>query len=164
MAGGGDMAFEVPPTAVRSGHPRRWIGLAALVGLVVVVGAVLTRPPVPTRTSSLDPAVITALHLPAQLDCHDLDRSSCEAATRAAIGLFAPSDGAVTAAGAWKSLLCSNTLDCPPTRLTADAEPLGSVIVTFAAGPAAWINVMAHPASIAGGPETVADAWVVRWR
>jgi hypothetical protein len=158
------MAFEVRPTAVRSGHPLAGIAVAVLIGLVVVVGAVLTRPPVPARPASLDPRVIAALHLPARLDCHDLGRTDCEAATRAALGLFGPSDGAVTAAGAWKSLLCSNTLDCPPTRLTADATPMGSVIVTFADGPAAWINVMAHPTTTGAGPGTIAEAWVVRWR
>jgi hypothetical protein len=150
------MAFEVRPTAVRSGHPWLGVALAAAIGLAVTVGAVVTKPATPARPTTLGPDAIAALHLPAALDCHDLGRSACEAATRAAIRLVAMPDDRVTAAAAWTSLLCSNTLDCPPTRLTADATPVGSVIVTFATGPAAWINVMAHPSTV--------DAWVVRWR
>jgi len=158
------MAFEVRPTAVRGGHPRAGIALAAAIGLVVVVGALVTRQPVPARPSTLTEADIAALRLPARLDCHDLARRDCEVATRAALALFAPADGEVTSAGAWKSLLCSNTLDCPPSRLTADATPVGSVIVTFATGPAAWINVMAYPSTSGNAPGTAADAWVVRWQ
>jgi hypothetical protein len=165
------MGFEVQPVTVRAGHWRLAIAMVFLMAASTVAFAVMSRPPVRLAQKALS-ADVTALlsrtppPLPAQLDCHDLPRGACVSATRAALGLFTKGDGPVTAAGAWKSLLCSNTFDCSPSVLTPDATPLGSVILTFGTGPSAWVNVVSRPAPTPGngsaGPQAL--AWVVRWR
>ena len=67
----------------------------------------------------------------------------------------------VTAAGAWKALLCGSTIDCPPARLRA-ATPRGSVVISFVDhGPDAWLNVIEVPA--AGSWPATTEAWIVRW-
>jgi len=60
----------------------------------------------------------------------------------------------------WRSLLCNDNSDCPPSYLDGSA-PLGSVIISFAdGGPRAAINVVeGRTGPIRRAPR----AWVVRW-
>jgi len=159
------MAFEVLPTRVTGGRPGLAIVVALAIGLAVFGAAFATRAPVAAaqKPATVVPSAIAALHLPSRLDCHDIGQPTCEIATRAALALFMPTDGTVVSAGAWGSLVCSNALDCPPNLLTHDATPLGSVIVSFANGPDAWVNVMSRPAATPAGPAPAAYAWLVRW-
>jgi hypothetical protein len=162
----GLMAFEVQPTTVRAGHWRLSIVLVVLAVVAIVVHAVATKtsPPLLVKALSVDGATLMAQALPSKLDCHDLPRRDCETATRAALTLFSPADGSVSSAGAWKSLLCSNSIECSPRHLTPDSSPLGSVILTFGTGPAAWVNVVVRPqATAAGSIEQTPIAWLARW-
>jgi hypothetical protein len=160
------MAFEVQPTTVRAGHWRLAIILVGLAAVATVAFAIVTKPspPLLVKALSVDSATLLAQALPSQLDCHDLPRVDCETATRAALTLFSPADGPVSGAGAWKSLLCSNSIECSPRHLTPDSSPLGSVILTFGTGPAAWVNVVVRPqVTAAGSIEETPIAWLARW-
>ena len=159
------MTFEVQPTRVSGRRPVLSIVLAFAIAAGVVGAAVVTRPPsaVAERPTTSTAAAFATLHLPARLACHGVARPACETATRAALGLFVPADGPVVSAGTWASLVCSNALDCPPNLLTHDATPLGSVIVSFATGPDAWVNVMSRPEPTPAGTANVPYAWLVRW-
>src|SRR4051812_15384680 len=119
------MEFEVQPTQLKAGHWRLSIVLVAL-GLVAVVGVALatrTLAPPQVHALSVSGAALLARALPSQLDCHDLPRGDCELATQAALTLFSAADGPVRSAGAWKSLLCSNSIECSPSHLTPDSTP-----------------------------------------
>jgi hypothetical protein len=158
------VTFEVQPIQVGAGHWRLAIVLVAVLALAIVGVGVVSRPHVSAaRGASVDARELAVLRLPSGLDCHDLARPDCESAIRTALLLLEPTDGAVVEAGAWKSLLCSNSLDCPPTLLAA-SSPVGSVVLRFASGDDAWINVMARPEPTPAGPVVTPFAWFVRWR
>jgi hypothetical protein len=159
--------FEVQPTRVRPGHWRLAIALVVLIGVATFGSALATKPALVAgqKGMSIGGPGLLAQALPSQLDCHDLARAVCEVATRAALTLLTPDDGAISSAGAWKSLVCSESMDCSTIRLTPDSTPMGSVILKFPKVPDAWINVVSRPgptATGASGPFTV--AWLVRWQ
>lgn len=152
---------------MRAGRWQLAIAAVALIAITIVgVGAVMRAPAAPqVKALSVDGPALLGQTLPSRLDCHHLPRDPCEAATRAALTLVAPDQIPVTSAEAWQSLLCNSTFDCSPRYLTPDATPLGSVILTFSTGPAAWVNVVTRPEPGAGEAAVPAPvAWVVRWR
>ena len=71
--------------------------------------------------------------VPNRLACRDLERVACLRIARAAVLALPQELPPVTAATAWRSLLCNDTLDCP-SRYLDGAEPLGSIIFEFADG------------------------------
>lgn len=98
--------------------------------------------------------------MPDDVRCRDVGRATCLKIVKAA--LLALPDDAPDAIDAivWRSLLCNDTFDCPPSYLEG-AAPLGSAIFKFADGsPRAAVNVIEGR----GGPVGhVSRAWVVRW-
>jgi hypothetical protein len=92
--------------------------------------------------------------------CHDLAAGPCRRVAAAAMDAIGP-DAAVESIDVWRSLLCGNDLDCPPSRL-ARLRPLGSAVVGLgAAEKAARVNVGERlPDSGAGPPAFV--AWLIR--
>jgi hypothetical protein len=161
------MTYEVQPTSVRAGHWRLSIAFVALVAVSVVALGVWSRPAVTqaARVAALKGPPILALALPASFDCHGIAGPDCAAAARAAVALVASEGERVARAEVWSSLLCNSTFECPPTLLTPESTPIGSVVLTFDSGPAAWINVVSKPELLFGG--TSGDAllaWLVRWR
>src|SRR5438874_492223 len=104
------MTFEVAPVPVRAGHWRIATLFVGLLAVAIVGSAVITKPsPATPQKAVTDGSLLTALRLPARLDCHDLARPTCETATRTALSLLVPADGTVEAAGAWKSILCADS-------------------------------------------------------
>ena len=158
------MSFEVPPSPVRATR-LRWPALAIVTGLIVVVAAaVATQPPAPTPTPSAVALAATpsplptaaARTLPRQVDCRQLDASTCRGIAQAALGVLPGDAPLVTKVTVYRSLLCRDDMDCPPARLATSGAPSGSVIVGFAdGGPDAWVDVVTQaPADL--------EAWVLR--
>jgi len=174
------MSFEVPPSPVRATR-LRWPALAIVTGLIVVVAAaVATQPPAPTPTPSAvalaaappaptpTPSAVAlaatpsplptaaARTLPRQVDCRQLDASTCRGIAQAALGVLPGDAPLVTKVTVYRSLLCRDDMDCPPARLATSGAPSGSVIVGFAdGGPDAWVDVVTQaPADL--------EAWVLR--
>jgi hypothetical protein len=80
--------------------------------------------------------------LPLKLDCRDLERADCVRVAKAALAVLPPDTPRVTAATAWRSLLCGDVSDCPASHL-ARSKPLGSLVVAFVDGsPGAAVNVV----------------------
>jgi hypothetical protein len=101
--------------------------------------------------------------LPANLECHAISDAICDAVATASLAVLPADAPAVAAIDAWASILCGDSLDCPPQRL-ARSEPLGSAVVSFAGGNQAWVNVVEPSAIAAGNGSTDAPiAWIVRW-
>jgi hypothetical protein len=101
---------------------------------------------------------------PRVIQCHGLGDTVCIAVVRATVAVLPADVPAVTRIDAWDSILCGDNLDCPPHRL-AGSEPMGSAVVSFAAGGTqAWVNVV-EPSPTDGGDGTaqVPVAWIVRW-
>lgn len=167
------MGFEVPVSGV-GGGPRRGgraaaAVLASVVAVVAVAVAGATSPTatVPRAAGASVPATTTqptapviARAVPAELTCRDVDHATCERMARAAV-LVLPADAPEALdATVWRSLLCNDTSDCPPSYLDG-AAPLGSVIITFAdRSPRAAVNVVEGQT---GPIRRAARAWVVRW-
>ena len=181
------MAFEVRPVAVGR-PPRRWSIPAVLAVLGVVAGAAFVtaddRLGAPTGRIAVDadrPAATTAAApaagadrrpvarsssiparpMPERVDCRDLERTVCLRVARAALAAVPPEAPTVFDATIWRSLLCSDDLECP-SRYLDDSVPLGSAILRFTdGGPRAAINVVDwQPAiGIGLGPR----AWLARW-
>jgi hypothetical protein len=121
---------------------------------------------IPARTPEAEAATERALGAAAQpiprtLGCVRLAVSTCRAIVRAALDILEPG-ATVASASAWPSLLCRDSVDCPPARLEA-AQPMGSAVLQFADGrPTAWVNVV----RVVVGPNHVSDgmplqAWFV---
>ena len=103
--------------------------------------------------------------LPANLECHAVSDAICDAVATASLAILPADAPRVVAIDAWASILCGDSLDCPPQRL-AMSEPLGSAVVTFAGGGLqAWVNVV-EPSQGGTGDGSAAGltAWVVRWQ
>ncbi len=166
------MSFEVAPSPVRATR-LRWPALAIVTGLiVVVVAAVSTQPPAPTPTPSAVALAATptptpsappspvptaaARALPRQLDCRQLDASSCRAIAQVALDVLPGDAPPITKVTVYRSLLCRDDMDCPPARLASSGAPSGSVILGFAdGGPDAWVDVVTQaPAGL--------EAWIIR--
>jgi hypothetical protein len=168
------MEFEV--SAVVGGPPgrgRRAV-VAVVIGIAAVAGFALTSAgpagveTMPAATSgglpfaaagASDPPTLARI-VPSDLNCRDVERRTCQRMARAAIRILPDDAPAVLAATVWRSLLCGDTFDCPPTYLDG-SMPLGSVTVRFADGsPQAAINVVeGRPGAIQRPPR----AWIVRW-
>ena len=163
--------LEPIPARVRG---RSWAvpaGLVAAIGLGLVglgiSARMITPAPAPTATpgpvAGLDGTTLPSRQrtLPASLDCHDLPHATCARVVDAALAVLPGDVPDVATAGAWGSLLCDSTFDCPPTDLQS-ATPLGSVIVSFAdGGTEAWVNVVER--AVAERPGRVTQAWIVAW-
>ena len=103
--------------------------------------------------------------LPANLECHAVSDAICDAVAIASLAILPADAPPVLAIDAWASILCGDSLDCPPQRLAA-SEPLGSAVVTFAGGGSqAWVNVVEPSPGTAGdGSADGPTAWIVRWQ
>lgn len=164
------MSFEVPPSPVRATR-LRWPALAIVAGLLVVVtAAVSTQAPALTPTKSAAALAATPRpsaapsplptvpprRLPSQVDCRQLDASTCRGIAQAALDVLPGDAPLVTRVTVYRSLLCRDDMDCPPARLASSGMPSGSVIVGFAdGGPDAWVDVVTQaPADL--------EAWIIR--
>jgi hypothetical protein len=180
------MTFEVRPVAVER-RPRRWPIPAVLVALGVVAGAAFVtadgRPGAPKAPPAAEghrrpaedsagaarpiggvvarPTSIPARPMPDRIECRDLDRAVCLRVARAALVALPPDAPAVLDATVWRSLLCSDDLECP-SRYLVDSEPLGSAILRFSdGGPRAAINVVDWQPAV--GVRLGPRAWLARW-
>jgi hypothetical protein len=99
--------------------------------------------------------------MPERIECHDLDRAACLRVARAALAAIPADAPSVLDATVWRSLLCSDDLECP-SRYLEDSVPLGSVLLRFTdGGPRAAVNVVDwQPAD---GIRLGARAWLARW-
>jgi hypothetical protein len=176
------MAFEVRPVAVGR-PPRRWSIQAVLAVLGVVAGAAFVtagdRPgtlvaPATEATAAMPATAaggrevravrntsIPARPMPERVDCRDLERAVCLRVARAALAAIPPEAPAVLDATIWRSLLCSDDLECP-SRYLEDSVPLGSAILRFTdGGPRAAVNVVDWQPSVGVGLGP--RAWLARW-
>jgi hypothetical protein len=96
---------------------------------------------------------------PATVRCHDLAAGPCRRVAAAALDVIGP-DASIESIDVWRSLLCGDDLDCPPSRL-AGLRPLGSAVVGLGdAEQAGRVNVGERlPAGGAGSPALV--AWLI---
>ena len=185
------MTFEVEPTRV-GGRRQRWSALVVgAVGLTLVLAAVAgavfaTRPAsvatagLPEVSPSPASAPVDALGAPitgapaagrpgararppATIACHGLPRTACVDAVDAAVAILPAGLPPIRTAGAWSSLLCGDTLDCPLGSLSG-SDPVGSVVLTFeGGGPSAMINVV-RPEALPGARLPIPlQAWLARW-
>lgn len=168
------MGFEVPVSDVdrAPGRGGRVVALGLLALVTVAAFAVATggsprdqRVAVASDGPSVAVAAVTTSRtlpraVPTALTCRDVEAATCRRMAKAA--LLALPDDAPEAIDAtvWRSLLCNNSFDCPPSYIDG-AVPLGSVIIRFAdRGPRAAINVVDGPP---GPIQRSPRAWVVRW-
>ncbi|HET9521655.1 MAG TPA: hypothetical protein VFO73_11460 [Candidatus Limnocylindrales bacterium] len=184
------MAFEVRPAAVGR-RPRRWSIPAVIAVLGVVAGAAwltnegdaegsiarraaqgedaaadatrgVRAAPAGADAGARAPAVAApARPMPERVECRDLERDVCLRVARAALSAIPPDAPPVVDATVWRSLLCSDDLECP-TRYLEDSVPLGSALLRFAdGGPGAAVNVVdwQPAAGVRLGPR----AWLARW-
>jgi hypothetical protein len=107
---------------------------------------------------ALDPAASPAADA---IDCHDLDRDACDGVVWAALHILG-AQHQLRAIGAWQSLLCDSTLDCPE-RLLDGRRPVGSAVASLRSGDTVWINVMGSADARPTGDRSGLVAWVVRW-
>lgn len=173
------MEFEVSPAVVDASPARRRRGVAAvLIGFGAVVGIAFSSTGMPIAGGAETPGreaesggaiaapveasagLSLARTIPDDLRCRDVDRDTCQRMARAAIGALPDDAPAILTATVWRSLLCGDTFDCPPTYID-DALPLGSVTIRFVDGsPRAALNVVdGQPGPIKRAPR----AWIVRW-
>ncbi len=169
------MGFEVPVSGVdrgRAGGGRVIAAALVLVATLVAVGAATGGVPradrnvvAATAGPTLDVGAGTTTAtlprpLPRNLTCRDVDRTDCLRIAKAAL-LALPVDAPdAVDATVWRSLLCNDSLECPPARLKGSV-PLGSVIIGFAdGGPRAAVNVVEGQI---GPIRRAPHAWVVRW-
>jgi hypothetical protein len=179
------MGFEVTPERVarrRSVLPAVLASIAAL----GIVGAGLIGAWAPSGqrvhgpgAASLSPSsqavlsepsaaasvALGVLPSPGAIDCHDAGFIQCSRIVGAALQILPADLPPVESVGAWASILCRDTLDCPTGRFVG-YQALGSAVVSFGPDhPEAWINVVA-PVSAPGrgGVPTGLIAWVVQWR
>jgi hypothetical protein len=165
------MSFEVPVERI-GGNRRRWgipavvLGSATIVGFALVAGGRPVNAPRPAEAdaAAASPASVARPErraIPADLRCEDIARPTCLRLAAAAMAVLPPAAPEVRRVSVWRSLLCNDNFDCPPTYL-AGSEPLGSVLVSFAdGGPRAAINVVEGRSGFGIRLET--RAWVARW-
>lgn len=181
------MAFEVVPVAVGR-PPRRWSIPAVIAMLGVVAGAAFVtaddRSGAPAAQPAVDtgrqpgtaaaspatgagggavtrPTAIPARPMPERVECRDLERAACLRVARAALAAVPPDSPPVRDATVWRSLLCSDDLECP-SRYLDDSVPLGSVILRFTdGGPRAAVNVVDWQPTVGVGLGP--RAWLARW-
>jgi hypothetical protein len=181
------VTYEVRPRRLGGARGRRPAALVALALVAVAGWAVLASPaveaPNPFREGAAgldgqpsapratapaqqhgEPAGAEAADVagpPRRRVCHDVAVATCHGAVNAAVGALPADLPRIASADVWTSLVCGDTLDCPPARLR-DARPVASVALAFAdEGPAAWVNVVARRD---GGSADRLSAWLVRWR
>jgi hypothetical protein len=157
------MSFEVPPGPIK--RSRRPILVPPLIAIVVVATALIAGPPPVPGPSEQARVAPTAPPLAATLiDCQDRRQFVCRETVRAAQVALGSDYPAIASATAWRSLICGDTLDCPPAMLTR-SRPAGSVVFTFADMSVAWVNVVWVDVSsrrFEDGTERL-RAYVVRW-
>jgi hypothetical protein len=169
------MGFEVPVSGVdRTPAPSgRIVAAGAFVLVAVVVLAIATggdspsgrdvaavsgHPPV--VASSVTAGATLPRALPTKLSCRDVDEATCRRMTEAALLALPDDTSDAIDATVWRSLLCNNNFDCPPSYIDGSV-PLGSVIIRFAdRGPRAAVNVVEGRS---GPIHRAPRAWVVRW-
>jgi hypothetical protein len=161
------MSYEVPAGPIR--RSRRPIVVPPLIALAVLAVALIAGPPSVPRPSPSGGPAPTAESTPAPLvagvtDCGELRALVCRDAVRAAQLALGSDYPAIELATAWRSLICGDNLDCPPSML-AHARPAGSVVFTFADTSSAWVNLVWTDVSsrrFEDGTEHL-TAFVVRW-
>jgi hypothetical protein len=98
----------------------------------------------PARPAAIPriPTPSIARELPDRVQCHDVGRGRCERVVRAALRVLPADLPAVERAAVWRSLVCNDTFDCPPSYLR-DSPTVGSVIFAFTDGsPSIAVNVV----------------------
>jgi hypothetical protein len=166
------MAFEVPVATVGRRSRRSWIPAVAAC-LALVAGVALgtagrdgpVRQPVGSAIRSQGATGVESSKLarpmPDRIDCQDLHRTTCLRVARAAVSALPFDAPAIRDATVWRSLLCSDNLECPQHYLDG-STPLGSVIVRFVdGGPRAAINVV--EGRNGDRIRLQARAWLARW-
>lgn len=134
------MSYEVPAGPIR--RSRRTILVPPLIAFAVVAAAVIAGPPpAPTPTPPVTPPPTAAPVAAEVTECQELRVRACREAVRAAQLALGSDYPPIESATAWRSLICGDNLDCPPSRLTR-ARPAGSVVFTFADKSKAWVNVL----------------------
>lgn len=185
------MGFDVAPAPVHRRGSRLPAIAVVAVGIAVVVVALVTADPgvasrpgaTPATSSALEAAVSppspsstprppSALavpprpaRLPGTIECHELGSVTCGELVHATMAVLPPGGPPVSAIDAWGSILCGDSLDCPPQWFVG-YRPLGSTVVSFTAdGIKAWVNVV-EPAPFPGRvwDPTRTVAWIVRWQ
>jgi hypothetical protein len=155
------MGFQVEPTRLggRSGRAVLIGAATVVVGLGVIVAALAfprpAVPPAPVAAATIAPIASPTPRPP--ITCHDLGPARCtEVADAALAAIDDPSLPGVRAVDVWATLVCGDTLDCPPDRL-GKRSVAGSAIVGLSDDVSLWVNVTDT------GRGTL-DAWVVRTR
>ncbi|MGH2474341.1 MAG: hypothetical protein ACRDIL_03680 [Candidatus Limnocylindrales bacterium] len=153
------MDYRIEPTrlARRSGRAVLIGAAAVVVGLGVVLAVLALQRPTVTSTVVAEATVVPApspTPLPA-ITCHDLETVRCSHVAEAALGAIDdPTLPTVRGVEVWATLLCGDTLDCPPDRL-GERRVAGSAVVGLADDRALWVNVTESERG-------TFDAWVVR--
>ncbi len=150
------------PAAASATGPTA-VGRSAAKPSVAATAAASARP---RSTTAAPPSAATQVGasrtLVQRLECNGVAYQTCSRIVYAAAGALPEGLPPVVKASIWATIMCSSTLECPSTLLTADADPLGSAVLTFAdGGPAAWINVVSLMSADGGAPTS--RAWLVRW-
>jgi len=166
------MAFDVPIAAVGRRSRRLWIPAVAAC-LAVVAGVAVVTAGRDGSTGQRVPSAIQgqgardvessnlARPMPDRIDCQDLHRTICLRVARAAVTALPFDAPAIRDATVWRSLLCSDNLECPQHYLDG-STPLGSVVIRFVdGGPRAAINVV--EGRNGDRIRLEARAWLARW-
>ncbi len=164
-----------PPAASPSSRPQQvvadaqptssQIAAAAASSFVDAPATVLQQALAAGQSPGSSPSAATpepAIHsLPDKIECKGVDYDSCLLIAVAAIRALPEPTPVIRSAAIWKSLMCDNSLDCPPGFLRT-VVPLGSVVLTFDAG-TTWMNVVGRPVAGGFGPSDLRlEAWIVR--
>ncbi len=180
------MEFDVAPQPLRQRGWRRAVGVAggaiAIVAFALVMADTPATPPdgsplalavdaapqagsLPTQIAHATSTPVIAPGMPAQdaIVCRGLDQVTCGQVARASIATLTTADGPVTRIAVSPSLLCNDDVACPAATI-ADAQPLGSAVVSLGSGAQAWINVVGPaPGSGRAWEPARTTAWIVRW-
>ncbi len=157
------MDYRIEPTRLgrRSGRAVLISAATVVIGLgVIVAGLAFLRPATPAPSLAEATIAPTARPTPSPtprppITCHDLEPARCtEVAEAALAAIDDPSLPIVRGVEVWATLVCGDTLDCPPSRL-GKRSVAGSAIVGLADDVSLWVNV-----TDAG--RGMLDAWVVR--
>lgn len=181
------MAYQVDrrPITARQGATRVRIAVAIALALSVAIvgwlgarsasdaGLAVVEPrsaspdltaPAATLTPAPWPAMLRPLATlapPATVRCADVARRDCADALLAARAVLPPRVGPPIEATVSASLVCGRFEVCRQPAIEG-ARPVGSVVVTFGDGSAAWLNVVREPRGPLGRTGK-AVAFVVRW-
>jgi hypothetical protein len=180
--------FEVAVRPIGRGRgPWRPIAAVLAAGLTVILVAMLPGGPqagpethrsavtslasasavaarIPTDGPSAEPSRI-ARPMPTTITCEHLDQVDCRVAVGAALATLTGDLPAVRSAEVSSNLICSDTIDCPATRLDTSTTPLAGVILRLVdGGPAAWINVVYRSRGRPLEGTATLEAWIARWR